>query len=69
VGNTRRDGDHPSFLRGKGLKTVRIGLVAYDIEGKPLPDYYAPIFIDKAESENHNSIMMERTFGPNWRRY
>lgn len=70
VGNTRRTGEHFKFLVGKGLTTLRQGEVAYDIHGRPLsPDEgYAPVFLHKAEADHHNAIMMERTFGPNWRR-
>ena len=68
VGNTLRDGDHFKFLVGKGLNTIRQGAVALDIEGKPLPFDYAPAFINRSEADRHNEIMMQRTFGPNWRR-
>lgn len=42
----------------KGLRTIRLGDVAYDIEGKKLPDYYAPIFINRSEEGRYDAIMM-----------
>lgn len=70
VGNTRRDGPHYKFLLTKGLKSLRLGSVAHDINGKPLSheEGYAPLFVHRNEADLHNSIMMELTFGPNWRR-
>lgn len=70
VGNTRRDGDMIQYLKSKGLRTIRLGMVAYDIDGNQLKDIegYAPVFINRSESDLHNAAMMERTFGPNWRR-
>lgn len=68
VGNTLRDGPRFRWLVDKGLKTARLGDVALDIDGKPLPHIYAPIFIDRGESDKHNAITMEQAFGPHWRR-
>lgn len=44
----------------KGLKTVRLGDVAYDLDGKVLPDYYKPLFLDKSEAGEYDRIMMDR---------
>jgi hypothetical protein len=51
------------------LKTLRLGSVAYDIHGAPLPDSlgYAPMFVDRAELAEYDRIMMTRAFGPNYR--
>jgi len=70
VGNTRRSGGHVAFLIGKGIKTLRLGKTAYDINGNALSDAegFAPVFIHRSESDLHNAIMMELTFGPHWRR-
>jgi hypothetical protein len=70
VGNTITHGPHLEWLRSKGLKTLRLGEVAFDVYGKPLEERegYSPLFIHRIEAERHNEIMMERTFGPNWRR-
>jgi hypothetical protein len=68
VGNTERGKGRLEFFKGKGLKTVRLGSVALDIYGKPLEANWAPIFIHRSEEDAHNTIMMEETFGPNWRR-
>lgn len=68
VGNTMREGGCLAALSAKGLWSIRLGGVAYDIDGKSLPDTYAPIFIHRDESERHNAIMMDRAFGPYWRR-
>lgn len=70
VGNTRTHGPHFKWLQSKGLQTLRLGKVAYDVYGKPLDESegYSPLFIRRGEADLHNAIMMERTFGPNWRR-
>ena len=70
VGNTYTHGQHYEWLKSKGLKTLRLGKLAFDVYGKPLADTegYAPVFINRSEEQRHNEIMMERTFGPNWRR-
>lgn len=41
------------------LKTIRLGEVAYDIHGKPLPkdDPYKPLFVDKSEYDEYHKIM------------
>ena len=67
LGNTRRE-DGSFGPLAKTLKTVRLGNVAYCIEGKPLPTDYAPIFIHRSEETLYDAIMMGRTFGSNWRR-
>lgn len=70
VGNTRRDNSSLGYLIAGGMKTARLGLIAYDIDGKVLAqsEGYAPVFIHRAESDLHDEIMMKRTFGPHWRR-
>lgn len=70
LGNTDKEGDHYKWLLSKGLKTLRLGKVAYDIYGKPLKDEegYRPVFINRIEEQKHNDLMMELTFGQNWRR-
>lgn len=67
LGNTRRKNGSLDYLSPK-LRTVRLGEIAYDIDGKRLPNEYAPIFIHRSEEATYDAIMMERTFGPNWRR-
>ncbi len=70
VGNTPTHGEHFKLLKSKGLKTIRLGNVAFDIYGKPISksEGYSPVFLHKSEESRHNEIMMEMTFGPNWRR-
>lgn len=70
VGNTPTCGPHYDWLRSMGLRTLRLGKVAFDIHGKPLSESegYSPLFINRSEESRHNEVMMERTFGPNWRR-
>lgn len=70
VGNTLTQSDHIEWLQSKGLRTPRLGKIAYDVYGKPMEpsEGYSPVFIHRSEAEQHNAIMMERTFGPNWRR-
>lgn len=67
VGNTRRDGDIIDRLRVIGIHSARLGDTAYCINGKPLPNDYAPLIISRAESATYNDYMMRRTFGSNWR--
>ncbi|MFB7144993.1 hypothetical protein ACWGMK_06085 [Agrobacterium deltaense] len=68
VGNTAREGEHFQWLKSQGLTSARLGKVAYAIDGMPLPAYYAPVIIDRSQADLHHAIMMEKTFGPNWRR-
>jgi len=70
VGNTPTHGLHYQSLKSMGLKTLRLGKVAFDIDGKPLAESegYSPVFINRSEADRYNEIMMEKTFGPNWRR-
>lgn len=68
VGNTAREGDHFKWLQSKGLTSARLGKQAYAIDGMTLPEYYAPVIIDRGQADLHHAIMMEKTFGPNWRR-
>ncbi len=57
LGNMRRNKERPYLA---GLKTLRLGNVAYDIHGKRLPEEYAPIFINKKEYWEYDRIMVER---------
>lgn len=69
VGNTLRNGDVISRLAAHGLRTARLGEVAYDIDGEPIAtDYMAPLLIGRSEEAAYDNYMMKRTFGPNWRR-
>lgn len=63
-----RDDERIKSLADKGLKTLRRGRQAYDIEGKVLPSDYVPLFLNRSEEPRYDAIMMERAFGPNWRR-
>ena len=67
VGNTDREGGSLERLESR-LRTVRLGEVAYCIEGKPLPPEFAPLFIHRSEEGLYDAVMMEMTFGPRWRR-
>lgn len=70
LGNTHPDGAHFKWLASKGLSTMRTGKVALDIDGKAICESRgcAPLFIHRAEADRYDAIMMERTFGPHWRR-
>lgn len=64
VGNTHTKGGVPEYLRG--LKTVRLGDQALDIEGKKLAQsYMRPLFIGRIEAAEYDRIMMRRTFPNN----
>ena len=59
LGNTIRDGGSMTYLAGR-LKTVRLGKIAFCIEGKRLPSDYAPIFLHRSEEKLYDLIMIER---------
>jgi hypothetical protein len=67
LGNTERVNGLGRYTE-KGLTTIRLGELAYDIEGKKLSEHYAPIFIHRSEEGRYDEIMMGRAFGANWRR-
>jgi len=59
VGNTRSVSGIPSHL--SGLKTARLGRVAYDLDGKKIAnDYMLPLLIGKEEAAQYDRIMMAR---------
>lgn len=69
VGNTSSQGDVIARLNAAGISSARLGNVAYDIEGKPIDrNYMAPLILARADEIRYHEYMMERTFGPNWRR-
>ncbi|MDH1268945.1 hypothetical protein N5C81_15070 [Rhizobium pusense] len=68
VGNTYRSKNNLDWLKSKGLTSVRLGNQAFSIDGEKLPESYAPVIIARDQAELYNAIMMEKTFGPNWRR-
>ena len=47
------------------LKTLRLGNQAYDINGNPLHENEGmkPVFINNNESNRHDKLMMQHTFG------
>ena len=61
LGNYRIGGPHPSthieqYL--KHLKTLRLGIQAYDVEGKEISqEIYRPMFIDESEFAEYDRIM------------
>lgn len=59
LGNTGRHSGRFEELRRKGLKTIRMGNQALDIEGKKLPNYYAPLFLSRSEENKYDAIMIE----------
>ncbi len=59
LGNTTVEGGSMTYLAGR-LKTVRLGKVAYCIEGKRLPSDYAPVFLNRSESGLYDAIMIQR---------
>lgn len=61
VGNVPAKEGVPEYL--SGLKTVRLGEQALDIDGNKISkDYMLPMFINRSESDAHHRIMMKRTF-------
>lgn len=61
VGNTRVKDWPKEYLRG--LKTIRLGEQALDIDGKELsPSEYRPVFVGKSEAVEYDKIMMRLTF-------
>jgi hypothetical protein len=49
----------PKYL--SGLKTLRLGDLAYDLNGKPLPrNQYRPLFVHVSEMLDYDRIMVER---------
>ena len=59
-------------LELRPLKTVRLGNVAYYFDGKKIPvgeePRMRPMFVGRNEEQRYSDIMMDRTFGPAWRR-
>ena len=68
VGNTQRNSGRLEWLKAVGVRTARLGKIANDIDGNKLPEYYAPIFINRSDAERYNDVMMTATFGADWRR-
>lgn len=68
LGNTDKGSAKIDALKAKGLRTVRLGSLAYDIEGAPLPPIYQPLFISRVEQDAYDTIMMKAAFGPYWSR-
>lgn len=45
----------------KSLQTIRIGIQAYEIDGKPIDIcYMRPMFVGKTEASEYDRIMMDR---------
>lgn len=59
LGNTERVGGSMGYLSER-LRTVRLGQRALCIEGKQLPNIYAPLFICRSEQPAYDAIMLER---------
>ena len=57
LGNRETAKGIPSYLAG--LKTLRLGDKALDIDGHDLPDH-RPMFISSAEAPAYDRIMMKR---------
>jgi hypothetical protein len=61
LGNYRIGGLHPSTLieqHLKHLKTLRLGVQAYDIRGGEISqEIYRPMFIDESEFAEYDKIM------------
>lgn len=47
--------------RFAGLTTMRLGVSAYDLEGKRLPEAYElrPMFVGKVDHDRYDRIMMD----------
>lgn len=67
IGNDDSEAGVPDYLVPAGLKTLRIGDKALDLDGNELPGF-RPIFIDRGELAAYNRYMHQRAF-PNepWR--
>jgi hypothetical protein len=58
VGNTTHINGVPYLME---LKTARLGINAYSIDGKAIsPDYMRPLFIGNSEWEQYDRIMVDR---------
>lgn len=68
VGNTDKGATKLSYLHAKGVKTARFARMAYDIDGKPLPDFYNAVIIKRSDSDAYDDVMMTAAHGPDWRR-
>lgn len=68
VGNTDRGSDRIAELQTAGMRTARLGKVAYCIEGKRLSNTWLPLLIGRSEEALYDDIMNKRVFGPDWRR-
>jgi hypothetical protein len=57
IGNT----DEPIPPHLAGIRTLRLGTVAYDLDGKRLPKHYRPMLVDRGDDyEKYNSVMEAR---------
>lgn len=67
LGNTSH-GEIPDYL--SDFKTIRVGKVAFEVNGKVMPasEGYLPLFVGDSEFLKYDSVMMTRTFGPDWKR-
>ncbi|TAU37808.1 hypothetical protein ELI44_32955 (plasmid) [Rhizobium ruizarguesonis] len=68
VGNTDKGDGKLADLHSKGVRTARFAAVAYDIDGKPLPDIYRAIIINRSDSDAYDNVIMAAAFGADWRR-
>lgn len=57
VGNVRATAGIPAHVAG--LRTVRLGQKALDIEGRPLHGYL-PLFVGRSEADAYDQIMERR---------
>ncbi len=65
VGNTK-DGDAGiEWLHSQGVASARLGDVAYDIDGRRIPNDLGcrPVFIESEDRANYHRVMMKKTFG------
>lgn len=57
LGNTDKGTAKIEAMKAKGLRTIRLGTRAYNIDGKLLPPFYRPVFIARAEEDAYSQIM------------
>lgn len=68
VGNTDANYQRIAELHALGVRSARLGRIAYCIDGHRLPsERYAPVLIKRLDADRYNDVMMTRTFGPYWR--
>lgn len=57
VGNTQEGDARIAWLHARGVTSARLGIVAYDIDGKKLPGWCLPVIIARADEMKYDAAM------------